>query len=100
MNPESIILVLNNDLAQDPRIAHVNPVSVEHTLIQCPRCHEDCWIGPQQKCLALASALNGGPQVRCYKCVLKDPETRGLLTEMISLNPAIEDAPRRFPQNG
>ncbi len=90
-----IIAIINQDLARHPDLAHLkSPVTVLHTPYECPRCKEDCWIGPKQ----LAFADTGNGEVLCYKCLFADPEVRAMGTlPTVTLNPGIEDAPRRFP---
>lgn len=94
------VTIINQDLARDPKInailkaeGQMNPVSTEHTPWRCERCSADCWIGPKQR---LTVTLTGMEAV-CYRCILKDPDFQGAgEIAMVSVNPDIDDVPRRF----
>ncbi len=91
---QRIIAIINADLARHPDFKNVkNPVTIEHTPYKCPKCSDDCWIGPQQ----LSMATLGGGEVLCYKCLFKSGMLRGNVP-VVALNPDLEDAPRRFPK--
>lgn len=80
---------------KDPRVAEAlrdlqSPVSIHHTLIPCGQCGESGWIGPKQRAMADA----GDGEVICVYCLMKHPDFRGEIP-MISLNPDIDQAPRR-----
>jgi hypothetical protein len=68
-----------------------SPVTIEHTLVPCPSCGTDGWIGPKQR----VAAVLGAGTVLCVLCMVKDPELMGAAWEYRSLNPGIEDVPRR-----
>ncbi len=94
---KSIILVYPPALFRNPQVVELmreqgmqSPISIEHSLTACERCDEQCWIGPQQ----LAVARRGLGEVVCFYCLMKDPDAAGSMG-MISLNPDIDDVPRR-----
>ena len=66
-----------------------SPVSIEHSLIKCTRCHRDGWIGPKQR----EFAATGGGEVVCIYCIRAEPGLKS--AALLALNPGIEDVPRR-----
>jgi hypothetical protein len=95
-----LIVMINQDLANDTEVNRVlaaqgaqNPITTHHSPWMCERCEADCWIGPKQK---LTVVLQGYEAV-CYRCLFKDADVMSQDTlPMITLNPDIENAPRRF----
>lgn len=96
MNQRAVIAICPQSLAKDARTFEgvLNPVTVDHSPWACDRCGADCWIGPKQKLLA---AL-GQAEAVCYLCIFADPELKAAVTgqSMVSLNPTIDERPRRF----
>lgn len=93
IQPPSYILLIPQAMATDPRFTHLrSPVTIEHSPVKCPKCGSDCWIGPKQKFMASLT----GMQTRCYTCILEDERYIGF--DIVSLNPGIENVPRRNGQ--
>lgn len=84
-------------MLRDPKVVNAlrehgvqSPISIEHSLINCPRCEQQGWIGPKQRLLAEA----GGGDVICLPCIAADPGAPML--EVVALNPDIR---RRAPED-
>ena len=93
MTNDPFLMVIPVEATHDPEMAKFrSPISIEHTLIQCPRCNRDCWIGPKQK---LMHAL-AGHDILCMNCVVADPTIN--LNAVVTANLGIEDVPRRVGQ--
>ena len=93
-----VVAICNTDLAHHPALKTegvMSPVSIDHALWDCERCHQKAWIGPKQK---LAVTVQGCEAV-CYRCIFADPALSEALMGggMVSLNPGIDQRPRRFP---
>lgn len=92
-----IIPIYPPAMFKDPKIIEAtrgirSPVTIEHSLTPCDRCGESGWIGPKQRQMAEA----GVGDVLCIYCMVKDPEFQAAgVVPMVSLNPDIEQVPRR-----
>ncbi len=60
--------------------------SIEHSVIQCPQCGQDCWIGPVQ-----AEMVKLGSPVLCYYCLIASAAESGALIAVHSLNSRADD---------
>lgn len=93
MTENSIIMVIPAEATKMPELADFrSPISIEHTLITCPRCRRDSWIGPKQK---LMHVLNG-QEILCMICVVEDRTIN--MHGVVAANMGIEDVPRRVGQ--
>lgn len=82
-----LIACIPVDISGLPLQNSVPKPGIEHTLIQCFGCGEDCWIGPAQK-----KAANAGLGLAvCYHCVFA-----GLPAgfNIVELNPDEKRIPR------
>lgn len=94
-----IIAIFPTELQTDPKWGDLpeSPVTTEHSLIQCPRCDRDCWIGPKQRVMATL----GGGEALCVFCIFSDPGLKEQATwPIVAINPRIDEVPRRFPRGG
>lgn len=90
-NPK-LLFKLNSMAAEEG-----NPMfkpSIEHSITQCQRCGQDCWIGPNQK--QMADSVLFATLAICYVCIMLDPSLRPLVDNMVSVNQDIENVPKRF----
>ncbi len=63
--------------------------SIEHSITQCPRCGQDCWIGPVQ-----IEMTKLGSEALCYYCLI-GIMTSGTVVDVHGLDPRADDTPRR-----
>jgi hypothetical protein len=92
----AIAVIYPCGLENHPGLAGMqSPVTVEHSIIKCPRCERDCWIGPAQRRVVKL----GGAEALCVLCMIIDEEVCAQeVLPTIALNPDIDNVPRRFPR--
>lgn len=89
-------VVACNPVAEDamPKMVDGTPrpiPSVRHTVTECEVCEVEVWIGPNQR--NLLDAIDGAKL--CYACALIGQAMTGQPSDIVSLNPAEANVPRR-----
>lgn len=91
-----LIPVKHEGMPSHVRRAARAAITVRHTMMACPLCKQDCWIGPVQRVVLEA----GFGDAACSICMVAMAETddamRRALYSPVAVNPGIEQERRRL----